>query len=153
MLTWVNSYKSLIQHFSLSVAMTTNQNEKFAYHFYAWWRTTQRKILKTFCQNIHNKTAIKVIFHFSHYKSMETLSCHSNQSAYATAIKNNSFVDDNPMNISAKFQLYRPYIFWGVDFLINVSQIERFWLLWQPIKLRGLDKKYMFVRGPLNKYF
>ena len=26
-LTWVNSYKSLIQHFSLSVAMATNQNE------------------------------------------------------------------------------------------------------------------------------
>ena len=26
-LTWVNSYKSLIQHFSLSVAMATSQNE------------------------------------------------------------------------------------------------------------------------------
>ena len=29
MLTWVNSYKSLIQHFRLSVAMATNQNEEF----------------------------------------------------------------------------------------------------------------------------
>ena len=41
---------------------------------------------------------------------METLSCHSNQSAYATAIKkNNIFVEVNAMNISAKFQLY-PHI-------------------------------------------
>ena len=44
-------------------------------------------ILKTFYQDIHNKTAIKANFHFSHYKSMETLSCHSNQNEYATAIK------------------------------------------------------------------
>ena len=29
-LTWANSYKSLIQHFSLSVAMATNQNEYYA---------------------------------------------------------------------------------------------------------------------------
>ena len=28
-----------------------------------------------------------VNFHFSHYKSMETLSCHSNQSSYPTEIK------------------------------------------------------------------
>ena len=61
---------------------------------------------KNFCQNICNKTAIKANFHFSHYKSMETLSGHSNQSAYATAIKNNRFVEANAMNISAKSQLY-----------------------------------------------
>ena len=35
---------------------------------------------------------------------METLSCHSNQSEYETAIINNMFVED-AMNISAKFQL------------------------------------------------
>ena len=29
MLTWVNSYKSSIQHFRLSVALATNQNEEF----------------------------------------------------------------------------------------------------------------------------
>ena len=29
--TWVNSYKSLIQHFSLSVAMAKNQNEELAH--------------------------------------------------------------------------------------------------------------------------
>ena len=68
--------------------------------------TTQQTILKMFCQDIHNKTAIKANFHFSHYKSME--SCHSNQSAHATAIKNNTFVEANAMSISAKFQLYSP---------------------------------------------
>ena len=28
MLIWVNSYKSLIKHFRLSIAMATNQNEE-----------------------------------------------------------------------------------------------------------------------------
>ena len=74
--------------------------------------TAQQTILKTFCQDIRNKTAIKANFHFSHYKSMEPLSCHSNQSAHATAIKkNNTFVEANAMNISAKIQLYPPYSF------------------------------------------
>ena len=38
---------------------------------------------KHFCkknQNICSKTEINANFHFSHYKSMETLSCHSNES-------------------------------------------------------------------------
>ena len=39
---------------------------------------------------------------------MET--CHSNQSAYATAIKNNIFAEANAMNISATFQLHPSYI-------------------------------------------
>ena len=55
----------------------------------------------------------------SHYKSMETLSCHSNQSAWASAIKNNIFVEANVMNMSAKFQLHPPYDFWE-DFWIFV---------------------------------
>ena len=52
-------------------------------------------------------------FHFSHYKSMETLHCHSNQSAWATAIKNNIFVEANVTNMYSKFQLHPPYDFWG----------------------------------------
>ena len=76
--------KSLIQHFSISVAMAINQNEECAENFNAWWRTIQQA---TFCQNTFNKTANKANFHFSHYKSMEILNCHSNQGIYATAIK------------------------------------------------------------------
>ena len=45
---------------------------------------------KYFCKkisNIPNDLADIVNFHFSHYKSMGTISCHSNQSSYPTGIK------------------------------------------------------------------
>ena len=46
---------------------------------------------KYFCNkknsNIPNDLAEIVNFHFSHYKSMGTISCHSNQSSYPTRIK------------------------------------------------------------------
>ena len=48
--------------------MATNQNELFAHNFYAWWKTTQQKILGNSCQNTCNKTEIKANFHFSNYK-------------------------------------------------------------------------------------
>ena len=34
-------------------------------------------------------------FHFSHYKSIETISCHSNQSSHPPGIKNTTFVEGN----------------------------------------------------------
>ena len=37
--------------------------------------------------NIPYDLAEIVNFHFSHYKSMGTISCHSNQSSYPTGIK------------------------------------------------------------------
>ena len=37
--------------------------------------------------NIFNETADTVNIQFSHYKSMGTISCHSNQSSYPTGIK------------------------------------------------------------------
>ena len=64
-LTWVNSYKSLVQHFRLSVAMATNQHEDFLQYFSAWWRTTQKTCLKKFCQNTWNETAINEVLMFS----------------------------------------------------------------------------------------
>ena len=54
---------------------------------------------------------------------MENLSCHRNQSTWATVIKNKLFVEANVMNNSAKFQLYPPYGFQGVDFLTFFLQI------------------------------
>ena len=53
----------------------------------------------------------KINFHFSHYKSMETLSCHSNQSSYPTEIKNITFVEGNVLSKYAKFQLHPLYGF------------------------------------------
>ena len=39
--------------------------------------------------NICSETAKIANFHFSHYKSMETISCHYNQSSYPIGTKNN----------------------------------------------------------------
>ena len=44
-----------------------------------------------FFSNIPNGSAEIANFRFSHYKSMETLSCHSNQSSYPTVTKNITF--------------------------------------------------------------
>ena len=49
---------------------------------------------------------------------MEILSCDSNENTWATEQKKTTFVQTNVMNISAKFQIYPPYGFWGDDFLI-----------------------------------
>ena len=37
--------------------------------------------------------------------------------------KNNNFVEANAMNIYAKFQLYPPYSFWGIDFWIFFTSL------------------------------
>ena len=60
---------------------------------------------------------IKIVnFLFSHYKSMGTISCHSNQSSYLTGIKNTTFVEANVLSMYAKFQLHPPYGFCKEDF-------------------------------------
>ena len=61
--------------------------------------------------NISSKTAETVNIQFSHYKSMGTISCHSNQSSYPTEIKNTTFVEANVLIMYAKFQLHTPYGF------------------------------------------
>ena len=52
-------------------------------------------------------TAEMVSFQFSYYKSMGTISCHSNQS-YVTGIKKALYVEANVINMYAKYQLYPP---------------------------------------------
>ena len=61
--------------------------------------------------NISSETAETVNFQFSHYKSMGTISCHSNQSFYPTRIKNTTFVEANVLSMYAKFQIHPPYGF------------------------------------------
>ena len=60
--------------------------------------------------NIPNETEKMVNFQFSHYKSMGTISCHSNQSSYPTGI-NTTFVEANVLSMYAKFQLHPSYGF------------------------------------------
>ena len=40
---------------------------------------------------------------------MEILTCHSNESTWATTIKNTIYLEANVINIYAKFQLHPPY--------------------------------------------
>ena len=61
--------------------------------------------------NISSKTAEPVNFQFSHYKSMGTISCHSNQNSYPTGIKSTTFVEANVLSMYAKFQLHPLYGF------------------------------------------
>ena len=98
--------------------MATIQKVSFAHHFYAWLKTTRQIILENFkISAIRQKLKSILIFPHYMYKSVEILSCHSNQSIYATARKNNCFVEANAMNSSAKFQLFPQYSFWGVDWI------------------------------------
>ena len=56
---------------------------------------------KYFCKkksNIPKDLAEIVNFHFSHYKTMKTLSCHGKQSSYPTEIKNTTFVKGNVLS-------------------------------------------------------
>ena len=61
--------------------------------------------------NTPSETTETVNFQFSHYKSMGTISCHSNQSSYPTGIKNTTFEQANVLSMYAKFQLHPPYGF------------------------------------------
>ena len=56
--------------------------------------------------NIPNDLAEIVNFHFSHYKSMGTISCHSNQSSYPTGIKNTTYVEANVLRPKKKICVF-----------------------------------------------
>ena len=72
---------------------------------------------KHFCKknlNICSEAAKVANFHFSHYKSMETISCHSNQSFYPKQ----SFCPDkkqyylSPLPIAAMFEILQESASW-----------------------------------------
>ena len=52
-----------------------------------------------FCKIFVKISTVRFNFNFSHYKSMEILSCHSDESAQAMATKNRLFVEPYIMNI------------------------------------------------------
>ena len=95
---------------TLYVAQSTNQIKRFGQKSLKHGGLLN----KHFCKkksNIPNDLAEIVNFHFSHYKSMETVSCHSNQSSYLTEIKNITFVEGKVLSKYAKFRLHPPYGF------------------------------------------
>ena len=95
--------------------------------------------------NIPNDLAEIVNFHFSHYKSMETLICHSNQSSYPTEIKNITFVEGNILSKYAKFRLHPPYGFLRRRFLNIFTKIDPF-AAPKPIEYTDLDKSHMKLK-------
>ena len=112
---------------------------------------------KHFCKkksNIPNETAEIANFHFSHYKSMETISYHSNQNSYPIGIENLTFVEGNVLSKYEKFQLLPPYGFRKGDFL-NIFVVENLPFISprQPIKFSDLDKSHKKRGGLLNKHF
>ena len=112
----------------------------------------QKYFCKTLFQNICSNTEVNANFLFSHYMSMEILSCHSNESIWATTITNTIYVEANVMNMYVKFLLHPPYGIWGENFSIFFRNLP-FMLPWQPIKFSDLDKIHMNRRGPLNEHF
>ena len=99
--------------------------------------------------NISIETAKHVNFHFSHYKSIGTISCHSNQSSYPTGIKHNLLVyrglcPKHVCQVSASSPLW----FLRRRFFNIFTKIDR-----QPIKFTDLNKNRMKRRGLLNKHF
>ena len=92
-------YANILQNFTLHIAPATNQINGFGQKAYETWRTTQSTYLRK-NSNISNETAEMVNFHFSHYKSMGTISCYSNQS-YVTGIKKAIYVEASVINMYA----------------------------------------------------
>ena len=78
--------------FCILVAMVTNQIKRLQQKGMFCRGPLKEHFCKTFFQNICIETAVNANFHFSHYKSMATVSCHSNQSSYPIGTKNNSFL-------------------------------------------------------------
>ena len=74
--------------------------------------------------NISSETAETVNFHFSHYKSMGTISCYSNQNSFPTRIKNTTFVEANVLSLYAMFRLHPPCGFREKCFLNIFNQLN-----------------------------
>ena len=102
---------NIFRKFTLDVTLSTNQIKRFLQKTYETRRTTQLTFLLKLNSNIPNDLAKIVNFHYSHYKSMGTLSCHSNQSSYPIEIKNTTFVEGNVLSMYDKFRLHPPYGF------------------------------------------
>ena len=117
------TFDFFFQKFSLSVAMQTIKISDLDKIQMVGKGLLQKHFCDFFFQNICSNTVINANFHFSYYKSMETLSCQSNESTWATTIKDIFYVEANVMNKYAKFQLHPPYGFWGEDFWIFFSKI------------------------------
>ena len=103
--------------------------------------------------NISSETAETVNFHFSHYKSMGTLSCHSNQNSYPTRIKNTTYIEATVL-LKHVCQVSSSSTLWFLRRILkNFTKIDAFCQPRQLIKCTYLDKSCMKRRGLLNIHF
>ena len=100
-----------------AVVMATNPIQQLESNFLCLEEDYSRNISLKLLSKYFQSDGKKTYFHFSHYKSMETLNYHSNKSTWAMATKNTILVEANVMKVSWKFQLHPPYDFWE-DFWI-----------------------------------
>ena len=114
---------------------------------------------KYFCKkknsNIPNDLADIVNFHFPHYMSKGTISCHSNQSSYPTGIKKHNlcrgYCPKHICQVSAS--CLHPYMVSEKKIFKHFYENRPFLPPRQPIKFTDLDKSHMKRRGLLNKHF
>ena len=93
---------------------------------------------KLFCKKKKKIFPNETNFYSSHNKSMETLSCHSNESSWTLTVKHKTYIKDNVISMFAKFHLYPNFVvFEETSFLIfyqkftlyvaqAINQIKRF---------------------------
>ena len=128
------SYVSMPSFSFILLTVVEKKNFEYFSKIYPWcrpvnqlnqaiWTTVvwdmEDYFFKYFCKknsNVPNDLAEIVNFHFPHYKSMGTISCHSNQSSYPTEIKSTTYVEANVLSMYAKFRLHPMYGFWEEDF-------------------------------------
>ena len=102
-------FSTFSRKLTLFAAPATNQSKRLRQKTYKHEGLLDKHEKKS---NISNETAEIVNFHFSHYKSMGTISCHSNRSSNPTGIKNTIYVEANVLSMYARFQFHPPYHLW-----------------------------------------
>ena len=91
-----------------------------------WTNNSEEKYL-----NICSETAKNATFHFSHYKSKETISCHSNQSSYAIGTKNTIIHPPAPPTPPPPPPpIYRCYM-WNMERIGFTASGEVVWKCWR----------------------
>ena len=81
------SEKKIFEYFFRKISLSVAKISDFDKIHTVGRGLLQEHFCETFYQNICSNTEINANFHFSDYKSTETLSCHSNETTWATTIK------------------------------------------------------------------
>ena len=118
------------------MAPATNQNKGLGQNLQETSNTSQYTFLQKQNSSVCNLSGKIADFHFSHYKYMETLSCHSNQRSYPPGIINTNYVEATVRNMYTKYRLHPLDSFLEEDFLMFFKIFPYMGPL-QPIKMKN----------------